>query len=70
MEEMVVMECQDLEVSLAEMVRLETLDRRDLLDPRQEESFMSGGVEPPAQIRIGVHWKSCWKSLLSPRWWC
>ena len=49
MEEMVVMECLVLEVSLEEMVRQETLDRRDLLDPRQEESLMSGGVEPPAQ---------------------
>ena len=51
MEEMVVMECQDLEVSLAEMARLETLDRRDLLDPPLEESHMSGGVEPTAQIQ-------------------
>ena len=51
MEEMVMMECQDLEVSLAEMARLETLDRRDLLDPTLEESHMSGGVEPPAQIQ-------------------
>ena len=51
MKEMVVMEYQVLEVSLEEMVRQETLDHRDLLDPRQEGSLMSGGVEPPALIQ-------------------